>query len=278
LPEGKVFTLSAGNLFNYTNFQITYQGGASGHDVVLTTVNVAPTFVKGSDLNATDEDGPRTLSGWASNLSPGPLGEANQQLHFAVTGNTNPALFAAGPSIDADGTLKFTPAPNAHGSADITLVLMDNGGTANGGVDTSGSQTFAINIAKPHPWHNVLNALDVTGSGGQPDGIVAPGDALAIINYINAFGAGSIPVSAAPGAPYLDTTGGAGHGDNAVVAGDALAVINYINAFGAGLPGPAGEGEATGLNQPLADKLPSDLIFLLAADIARQGVRRHRLA
>ena len=34
-----------------------------------------------------------------------------------VTGNTNPALFSAGPAIDPTGTLTYTPAANANGSA-----------------------------------------------------------------------------------------------------------------------------------------------------------------
>jgi Dockerin type I domain len=91
-----------------------------------------------------------------------------------------------------------------------------------------------------HPWHNVVNSLDVIGPGGQPDGIVVPGDALEIINYINAFGAGEVPSSAISGPPYYDTSG-----DDHVAPADALAVINFINAFGSGLPGPAGEGEGS---------------------------------
>ena len=52
-------------------------------------------------------------------------------------------------------------------------------------------------------WHNVLHALDVNG-----DGLVVAGDALAIINYINAFGPRAVPANAAVGPPYLDTFGG----------------------------------------------------------------------
>ena len=42
--------------------------------------------------------------------------------------------------------LTFTPAANAFGTATITLRLEDNGGTANGGVDTSAPQTFVITV------------------------------------------------------------------------------------------------------------------------------------
>jgi hypothetical protein len=242
LPEGAVFRATSGGLD--AEFAITYQGG-DGNDVVLTAINTAPTFVAGADATATDESGLQTIAVWATSISPGLPGEAGQPLHFAIAGNTNPALFAAGPEIDAIGTLTFTPAPNAAGTAEITIVLQDDGGTAHDGSDSSGPQTFSITIAKPHPWHNTRQALDVIGAGGQPDGIVAPADALAIINYINARGSGAIPADAVAAPPYLDTTGGPdGQGDNSVVPADALAVINYLNASGTGQSEPAGEGEA----------------------------------
>ena len=37
-----------------------------------------------------------------------------------------------------DGTLTYTPAANANGSATITLRITDNGGTANGGIGRRG--------------------------------------------------------------------------------------------------------------------------------------------
>ena len=111
-----------------------------------------------------------------------------------------------------------------------SVVLVDDGVTANGGSDTSSPETFAINVTKPHRWHNTLDGLDVT-----LDGHVVPGDALAVINYLNAFGHGPVPRNAALGPPYYDTTG-----DDTVAPSDALAIINHINAFG------AGEGEGSG--------------------------------
>jgi Ca2+-binding RTX toxin-like protein len=63
-----------------------------------------------------------------------------------VASNSNPGLFSTAPSIAPNGTLTFTPAPNATGSASITVVLKDDGGTGNGAVDTSAPQIFTINI------------------------------------------------------------------------------------------------------------------------------------
>jgi hypothetical protein len=48
--------------------------------------------------------------------------------------------------VDTAGTLTFTPAFEANGSATITIQLQDDDGTANGGVDTSAPQTFIITV------------------------------------------------------------------------------------------------------------------------------------
>ena len=86
------------------------------------------------------------MAGWATAISAGPADEAGQTLTFNVTNNTNPALFSVRPAVAATGTLTYTPAANAVGTATITLTLQDNGGTANGGVDTSAPQTFTITV------------------------------------------------------------------------------------------------------------------------------------
>ena len=113
--------------------------------ITVTAVNQQPTFTKGPDQAVVVNAGPQIVTPWATAISAGP-NEGGQTLTFQVTNNTNAALFAAGPAVDAAGTLTYTPAPNVSGSATITLVLKDNGGTANGGQDTSMPQTFVITV------------------------------------------------------------------------------------------------------------------------------------
>ena len=50
------------------------------------------------------------------------------------------------PSIDTAGNLSYTPAPGAVGSSTFDVQVMDDGGTASGGSNTSIEQTFTINI------------------------------------------------------------------------------------------------------------------------------------
>ena len=84
-------------------------------------------------------------TGFVANISPGPATDAGQVVSFEVINDT-PTMFIAQPAIDASGTLTFTPAPGVAGTATVTVVAHDNGGTANGGMDTSAPQYFFIKI------------------------------------------------------------------------------------------------------------------------------------
>ena len=76
---------------------------------------------------------------------PAQVNEASQALAFLVF-NSNNALFAAQPAVAPNGTLTYTPAPDTNGTASVIVTLRDNGGTANGGVDTSPPQMLIINV------------------------------------------------------------------------------------------------------------------------------------
>ena len=58
-----------------------------------------------------------------------------------------PRLFLVPPAISADGTLTYTPRLLGLGVATVTVYAVDDGGTANGGADTSPQQAFTITIA-----------------------------------------------------------------------------------------------------------------------------------
>jgi hypothetical protein len=130
--------------------------------ITVTAVNDAPSFTKGADQTVLENAGPQTVNPWATAVSAGPPDESTQTLTFQVTGNTNAALFAAGPAVSSTGVLTYTPATNTFGTATITLVLKDNGGTANGGVDTSAAQTFVINVTNVNQPPSFTKGPDVT--------------------------------------------------------------------------------------------------------------------
>ncbi|WNZ24950.1 DUF4347 domain-containing protein [Leptolyngbya sp. NK1-12] len=151
ITGGNLTLAYAANAFGTANLTVTATdpGGLSvptSFSVTVNSVNDAPSFTKGPDQTVPQNSGPQTVNNWATNRSAGPANESGQTLSFLVSNNNN-ALFSTQPSIDpATGNLTYTPAANASGTATVTVQLQDNGGTANGGVDTSAAQTFTITI------------------------------------------------------------------------------------------------------------------------------------
>ena len=112
------------------------------------------------DQAVLEDAGPQTVADWAVGIIAGPPDEAGQSLTFEIIGNTNPDLFAAGPTlVAATGDLSFTPADDTNGSAVITVVLHDDGGTADGGDDTSNEHAFTITIT---PVNDLPTAADAS--------------------------------------------------------------------------------------------------------------------
>ncbi len=72
---------------------------------------------------------------------------ASQSLSsYEVSGVSLPSLFSAGPAIDVNGDLTFTPAADTFGTSTFQVRVLDDGGTANGGVDASGFLTGTITV------------------------------------------------------------------------------------------------------------------------------------
>ena len=160
--------------------------GAVSNPVTFTltvnAVNDAPGFVKGNDESVLEDAGPQVALGWATSISAGPSDESGQALNFIVS-NDNNGLFSAQPAVSAAGDLTYTPAGNANGSSVVSVAIHDNGGTANGGVDTSAPQTFVIAVSAmndppvitlPGPTVNYTEndppaILDATATVSDPD-------------------------------------------------------------------------------------------------------------
>jgi hypothetical protein len=155
-PNGTLSYTPAPNAYGTTNVsvQLHDDGGAAngGADtsaaqvftITVNAVNDAPSFAKGADQTVNEDAGPQSIAAWATSVSAGPL-ESEQTVEFIVT-TDNAALFAGAPAINAAGTLTFQSASNAYGVATVTVQLRDNGGVANGGLDTSAAQTFTITV------------------------------------------------------------------------------------------------------------------------------------
>ncbi|HEX3150835.1 MAG TPA: Ig-like domain-containing protein, partial [Gemmataceae bacterium] len=130
-------------------------------DITISAINDAPSFTRGASQRFMGTPTAQAVSNWATNISPGPADEAGQSVSFEIVGNTDPGLFDVQPLVSPTGTLTYTPAANVHGYSTITLRITDTGGTANGGVDTSATQSFAIGV-------NPINAAPSFIVGSDP--------------------------------------------------------------------------------------------------------------
>jgi hypothetical protein len=138
-------------------------------NVTASQVNDAPGFTSGASQTVAEDSGPHRIPGWATGISAGPADESDQRLTFEVTNNTNTELFSTQPSVAPNGTLRYALAADKNGSADVTVRLEDNGGTANGGADTSAEQTFTINVSAVNDAPMVSN---LRGDGAVNEGDV----------------------------------------------------------------------------------------------------------
>jgi len=178
LPDGSgvaILTVQAadpGGLTSQTSFTVT-----------VTAVNDAPEFNLGGSQMVDEDAGPQSVSGFATGIRAGPTDESGQTLNFLVS-TDHPELFAQGPTIDANGMLTYQPAPNAFGAAVVTVSLHDDGGTANGGIDTSNPQTFTLTVNAVDdaptvlffdPDGNPANNDIITGAGLGGSGIWSAG-------------------------------------------------------------------------------------------------------
>ena len=121
--------------------------------ITVNSVNDAPQFElpQDADQSVAADAPPQSVSNFTVNphISPSNGSENEQTGMFILTiTNGRTDLFAPGgqPAISYPGnTLTYTPS-GATGRADVTVVLKDDGGTANGGRDTSDPRTFTIEI------------------------------------------------------------------------------------------------------------------------------------
>ncbi|MCX6894329.1 MAG: SpaA isopeptide-forming pilin-related protein [Verrucomicrobia bacterium] len=175
----------------------------------LPFVNVAPVMNPVSDIHRVADWSPQTISltGISAGPSGGPTNETSQTVSITVSSD-NPALLpglaVSYTAPDNHGTLTLTPGNNTHvyGTATVTVVLHDNGGTANGGVNSS-AYTFTFTEVAPL----VITANDDLKAFGGTKIYGAGQTAFTATGLIPGETVGSVTITAGGGTDAGDAVG-----------------------------------------------------------------------
>ena len=130
--------------FNYEVLDLEPLSASGGPaTITVLAVNDEPSFTTLGNQTVDEDTGLHSVGGFASAMPGGGADESGQTFSYMVSANV-PSLFSVLPAIAPSGTLTYTLAPDAIGTTTVTVSVTDNGGTANGGDDTSPDQTFDI--------------------------------------------------------------------------------------------------------------------------------------
>jgi hypothetical protein len=153
-----------GNFYASFTFQVQDNGGGADLDptpntfiINVTPVNDKPTFTAANPPAVLEGTASHTVNPFITSFSLGPPNESNQSIAETIVDQIgNPALFLVQPTILSFPQLTYTLASSGYGTSTFQVRIRDNGGTANGGVDTSDPQTFTIIVRPAAVCHDVV--------------------------------------------------------------------------------------------------------------------------
>ena len=117
-------------------------------NIVVNPLNDAPTFTKGNNIIALEDEGIVGIPGWASDVVPGPDNEADQTAQFTIVtlAVLDPLVFNLSPLVDATGNLEFHSAENENGVISLAAILTDNGNSNELEFNSSNQATFSLTV------------------------------------------------------------------------------------------------------------------------------------
>jgi regulation of enolase protein 1 (concanavalin A-like superfamily) len=195
-PDGSFAYVPPTNFAGTVSF--TYKANDAALSSVPATVTIAvnpanetPSFIKGANQTIEPAAGAQVVAGWATAVSQG-SSDTGQLVDFIVTSSA-PSFFSVQPGVSASGTLTYGTA-GISGTAIVSVSIHDNGGTANGGIDTSAIQTFTIVIDDPPVVTASAAALTYTenatttlDTGVTPSDIDSPSLSSATVTMTTAY-------------------------------------------------------------------------------------------
>ena len=160
-PDSFTFTLTNGNL----------RASTGTNDLTVTFVNQPPTLDPIGNINLVENWASQTIN--LTGISAGPANEPPQSLTITAH-SSNPLLIPDPPvtytSPDSNGSLFFAPAANGFGTATISVIVQDSGGTANGGIDSVTNVFTVTEQGLTNVWlpgaSLTVQVTDANGPGG----------------------------------------------------------------------------------------------------------------
>ena len=207
----------------------SFSSGTDTASLVINPVNDVPSFTVGTSRSVAEDAGAQSFTGQATSISTGQANESGQAVDFIVTNNNN-ALFSTQPAVSSTGVLTFTPAADATGSATVSVQIHDNGGTANGGVDTSVAQTFTITVTAVNDAPvNSVPGPQTTHQGDPLTFSVANANRPTVTDIDIASGNVTVTVSVAHGTLTLGSTAGVTVTGNGTASVQVTGVPSSVN-------------------------------------------------
>lgn len=167
-------------------FTVTVNDGSATDsrdvNVTITPVNDQPSFTMAASYDYSGTGGSPVNASpnpFASASAGGGADEATQTFTYNISETSDPSNAVSGLTISPSGTLSFIPAEDVEGSASYSVSVSDNGGTANGGIDTSAPQTLTINVDTLAPAITENTPVTTPTTDKTPDVILSisePGD------------------------------------------------------------------------------------------------------
>jgi Ca2+-binding RTX toxin-like protein/subtilisin-like proprotein convertase family protein len=204
----------------------TNDGTSTDTDTVSITVNPVndePGFTPGANQTVTANAGQKTVTNWATGFNPGPADESSQTaLTYNIVGDANFGILTQIAIDPATGTLTYTPVTSiaTPTTTTISVEVQDSGGTANGGDDTSETQTFTITV---NPIPNVtINDISVSEATNAPFTVTLDrtSSETVTVNYTTADG------TAEAGSDYTTTTNSVTFNPGEISKNISVPVIN----------------------------------------------------
>ncbi|OPH11438.1 Calx-beta domain-containing protein [Cylindrospermopsis raciborskii] len=143
------------------------ESGQAKVTINVTPVNDAPEFTLTGNIQALTGAVDQTVTGFAQNISAGP-NESSQKFEFITTVTSGNEIFTKLPSIDVTGNLTYSLS-KTPGTAAVKVLLKDDGGVANSGLDTT-EKEFTVQSAIPLNPSESSVTLAVSPSSVTEDG------------------------------------------------------------------------------------------------------------